>query len=171
MFLKYLVHIENGFVRKVWCHLNHRHCVWFSMVFYPLVFLRIIGYSTLPFFVFKLCRLNYHYDFIFKKVLYVLSLLHIVSKHTSTGKERECGSTNSSLFICLVIVRKSWSMNQGYRVSDRNHPLRLFNTSAISFHSFILLLLLEMASSNGLFHCLIILQHDKFKWFRAHCAN
>ena len=130
----------------------------------------LLGIPHCPF-VFKLCRLNYHYDFIFKKVLYVLSLLHIVSKHTSTGKERECGSTNSSLFICLVIVRKSWAMNQGYRISDRNNSLRIFNTSAISFHSFILLLLLEMASSNGLFHCLIILQHDKFKWFRAHCAN
>ena len=66
---------------------------------------------------FKPCRLNYHYDFIFKKCfifIFLFSLTHIILGNKE--REREF-LANSSLFICLVLPENHEMIQE---VSNKN---------------------------------------------------
>ena len=149
----------------------------FQWLFYPLVFLRIIGQYTFSSFVLSNTALTIIMILFSKKCFIVVhfSLSHSLSRIVLGRKkgDREIYvPANSSLFICFFwFVRKSWEDDSEVCNGNVVHSGKAIDY-LIKLLSFLyVVVIITMASSNGLFHCLIILQHDKFKWFRAHCAN
>ena len=121
---------------------------------------------------FKQYRLNYHYDFIFKKrVFYRLSLLFITFSLTHCFGQKKGDRERENMFqltppYSSAFFGLSENHDSDYsEVCNRNMvesgKVIDYLIKLLSFLYFVVII--TMASSNGLFHCLIILQHDKFK--------
>ena len=151
----------------------------FQWLFYPLVFLRIIGQYT--FSSFGLCNTALTIIMILfsKSVLsFFTSFYHILSNLLFWAEkgdfEREHVPANSSLFICFFGLSENYQrMIQRCVIIILRNPMRLLITSSNSFHSFTLLLLLQWLALMDFFiallYCNMISSSDLEHIVRINC--